>query len=260
MTGKHYETILYEKSGPVATLTINRPDRLNGMTKKMLREAREALTAAAEDRELRVLVLTGAGKTFCPGADLQMVASDSDDEPSNTDDFRVPVILHTMPAVTIAAINGACAGAGLGWACGCDFRFAAASARFNTAFLDVGVAGDMGGPWTLPRIVGAGKARELYFMPDKFDAEEAMRIGLVSRVFPDERFRQDVDAVVQRIAEAAPIALRTMKAHFVEAERMDFAGYIELETAHHLPMFATHDTREAFAAKVEKRKPRFIGR
>jgi 2-(1,2-epoxy-1,2-dihydrophenyl)acetyl-CoA isomerase len=260
MSGKQYETILYEKSGPVATLTINRPDRLNGMTRKMLRETREALTAAAEDREVRVLVLTGAGKTFYPGADLQMVAADSDDEPSSTDDFRVPVLLHTMPAVTIAAINGACAGAGLGWACGCDLRYVASSARFNTAFLEVGVAGDMGGPWSLPRIVGAAKARELYFMPDKFDAQEALRIGLVSRVFPDESFRQEVGAIVQRIAEAAPIALRTMKAHFVEAERMDFASFIELESAHHLPMFSTHDTREAFAAKVEKRKPRFTGR
>jgi 2-(1,2-epoxy-1,2-dihydrophenyl)acetyl-CoA isomerase len=260
MSSTQYETILYEKSGPVATLTINRPDRLNGMTKKMLREARQALTAAADDRELRVLVLTGAGKTFCPGADLQMVASDSDDEPSNTDDFRVPLLLHTIPAVTIAAINGACAGAGLGWACACDLRYAAPSARFNTAFLDVGVAGDMGGPWSLPRIVGAAKARELYFMPDKFDANEALRIGLVSRVFPDETFRNEVGAIVARIAEAAPIALRTMKAHFVEAERMDFGSYIELESAHHLPMFTTHDTREAFTAKVEKRKPRFIGR
>ena len=260
MSAQTFETILYEKVGTVATLTMNRPDRLNGMTKKMLREARECLTAAAEDRELRVLVLTGAGKTFCPGADLQMVASDSDDEPSSTDDFRVPVLLHTMPAVTIAAINGACAGAGLGWACGCDIRYAATSARFNTAFLDVGVAGDMGGPWSLPRIVGAAKARELYFMPDKFDAEEALRIGLVTKVFADSSFREEVGAIVQRISEAAPIALRTMKAHFVEAERMDFASYVELESAHHLPMFLTHDTREAFAAKVEKRKPRFIGR
>ena len=97
-------------------------------------------------------------------------------------------------------------------------------------------------------------------MPDKFEAEEALRIGLVSKVFPDQNFRDEVAAIVQRISEAAPIALRTMKAHFVEAERMDFASYVELESAHHLPMFLTHDTREAFAAKVEKRKPRFIGR
>ena len=258
---QQFETILYEKSGHVATLTMNRPDRLNGMTTKMLREAHEALRAAAEDRELKVLILTGAGKSFCPGADLQLTAAGADaDEGSNTDNFRVPLLLHTMPAVTIAAINGACAGAGLGWALACDLRYATPSARFNTAFLDVGVAGDMGGPWSLPRIVGAAKARELYFMPDKFDAAEAARIGLVSKVFPDETFSNEVGAVVSRISEAAPIALRTMKAHFVDAERMDFAAYIELETAHHLPMFNTHDTREAFSAKVEKRKPRFIGR
>jgi 2-(1,2-epoxy-1,2-dihydrophenyl)acetyl-CoA isomerase len=258
---QQFETILYEKTGHVATLTMNRPDRLNGMTTKMLREAHECLLAATLDRDLKVLVLTGAGKAFCPGADLQLTAAGADaDERSTTDDFRVPLLLHTMPAVTIAAINGACAGAGLGWALACDLRYATPSARFNTAFLDVGVAGDMGGPWSLPRIVGAQKARELYFMPDKFDAAEAARIGLVSKVFPDESFRNDVGAVVNRISEAAPIALRTMKAHFVDAERMDFAAYIELETAHHLPMFSTHDTREAFSAKVEKRKPRFIGR
>jgi len=258
---QQFETILYEKSGHVATLTMNRPDRLNGMTTKMLREAHEALRAAAEDRELKVLVLTGAGKSFCPGADLQLTAAGADaDEGSSTDNFRVPLLLHTMPAVTVAAINGACAGAGLGWALACDLRYATPSARFNTAFLDVGVAGDMGGPWSLPRIVGAAKARELYFMPDKFDAAEAARIGLVSKVFPDETFRNEVGAVVSRISEAAPIALRTMKAHFVEAEKLDFGSFIELESAHHLPMFTTHDTREAFAAKVEKRKPRFIGR
>jgi 2-(1,2-epoxy-1,2-dihydrophenyl)acetyl-CoA isomerase len=258
---QQFETILYEKTGHVATLTMNRPDRLNGMTTKMLREAHECLLAATLDRDLKVLVLTGAGKAFCPGADLQLTAAGADaDERSSTDDFRVPLLLHTMPAVTIAAINGACAGAGLGWALACDLRYATPLARFNTAFLDVGVAGDMGGPWSLPRIVGAAKARELYFMPDKFDAAEAARIGLVSKVFPDETFRNDVGAVVTRISEAAPIALRTMKAHFVDAERMDFAAYIELETAHHLPMFNTHDTREAFSAKVEKRKPRFIGR
>jgi len=169
------------------------------------------------------------------------------------------VLLHAMPAVTIAAINGACAGAALGWACACDFRFAAASARFNTAFLDVGVAGDMGGPWTLARIVGPARARELYFFPDKFDAEAALRIGLVSRVFPDERFRDEVGAVVERLANAAPIALSTLKANFVDAERMDFAGYVALESERHLRMFMTEDTREAFAAKVEKRAPRFRG-
>jgi 2-(1,2-epoxy-1,2-dihydrophenyl)acetyl-CoA isomerase len=260
MSTRNFETIKYEKSGAIATLTINRPERMNGMTNVMLIETGQALAIAAEDRELRVLVLTGAGKAFCPGADLQGVASRADDVALRPSDFRVPVQLHNLHAVTIAAVNGACAGAGLGWALACDFRYAAASAKFNTAFLEVGVAGDMGGPWTLARIVGPAKARELYFFPDKFDAQEALRIGMVSRVFPDERFHDEVAAIAARLAEAAPIALRTLKANFVDSERMDLAGYVALESERHMQMFLTEDTREAFAAKVAKRKPKFVGR
>lgn len=260
MSSTRFETILYEKNGPVATLTMNRPERMNGMTNRMLRETGEALAAAAEDRELRLLVLTGAGKAFCPGADLQLTAARAADDPLTPADFRVPIQLHEMPAVTIAAINGACAGAGLGWAAACDLRYAARSARFNVAFLDVGVAGDMGGPWFLPRIIGAARARELYLFPDKFDAEEALRIGLVSRVFDDAAFRDEVKAIVERLASAAPIALRTMKSNFVEGERVDLRAYIALETERHMQMFRTQDTQEAFKAKVEKRKPKFIGR
>jgi 2-(1,2-epoxy-1,2-dihydrophenyl)acetyl-CoA isomerase len=261
MTQMRLETVVYEKSGAIATLTLNRPERMNGMTNRMVIEARDVLAAAAEDREVRVLVLTGAGRAFSPGADLQIVASEEGRPVDLTaDDFRAAVLLHDMPAVTIAAINGACAGAALGWACACDLRYAAASARFNTAFLDVGVAGDMGGPWTLARIVGPARARELFFFPDKFGAEEALRIGLVSRVFPDEHFSAEVQAIAERLASAAPIALRTLKANFVDAERMDFKGYVSLESERHLRMFTTEDTREAFAAKVEKRKPRFQGR
>jgi 2-(1,2-epoxy-1,2-dihydrophenyl)acetyl-CoA isomerase len=260
VSSTRFETILYEKSGPVARLTMNRPERLNGMTNRMLIETRKALEAAAEDRELRILVLTGAGKGFCPGADIGQVASAAPDDPLTVDDFRVPILLHDMPAVTIAAVNGACAGAGLGWALACDFRFAATSARFNVAFLDVGVAGDMGGPWSLARIVGPARARELYFLPGKFDAAEALKIGMVTRVFPDDRFRDEVETIVKRLADSAPIALSTLKANFVDSERMDFAGYVALESERHIKMFETEDTREAFAAKAQKRKPQFKGR
>ena len=262
MTDSRYQTILYEKTGAIATLTMNRPERMNGMTNRMVSETTRALDAAAADPEVRVLVLTGAGRAFCPGADFQAVTS-ADAPPEDElspDDFRAPVILHDMPAVTIAAVNGACAGAAFGWAAACDLRFAAASARFNVAFLDVGVAGDMGGPWSLPRIVGAARARELYFLPGKFDAAEALRIGFVSRVFADDRFREEVGAVATRLAEAAPIALRTLKQNFVDAERMSFGDYVRIESERHLPMFRTEDTMEAFRARIEKRKPRFVGR
>jgi 2-(1,2-epoxy-1,2-dihydrophenyl)acetyl-CoA isomerase len=262
MTHARYETLLLEKPGAIATLTLNRPGRMNGMTNRMVAEATEALTAIAADPDVRVLVLTGAGRAFSPGADLQAVAS-SDTPPDGElrpEQFRAAVLLREMPAVTIAAINGACAGAAFGWAAACDLRFAAASAKFNVAFLDVGVAGDMGGPWTLPRLLGSARARDLYFLPGKFDAEEALRIGFVSRVFPDERFRDEVAALATRLVESAPIALRTMKQNFLDAERMTFAEFIQLETERHLPMFRTEDTMEAFRARVEKRKPKFVGR
>ncbi len=155
--------------------------------------------------------------------------------------------------------SGACAGAGFGWACACDLRVASETARFNTAFLDVGVAGDMGGPWTLPRLVGAAKARELYFLPGKFDAAEALRIGLVSRVSSATDFEVELQALVDRLDRAAPLALSAMKANFVAAEKMGFAQYVALESEKHTRLFRSNDTAEAFKAFVEKRAPVFKG-
>ncbi len=258
---KSFETILYEAKDGIGTLTLNRPDRMNAMTNRMVRETTEALSAIALDESVRILVLTGAGRGFCPGADLNHFSSGGSrtDDTLTTADFRAALLLHEMPQLTIAAINGACAGAGFGWACACDLRFAAASASFNSAFLKVAVAGDMAGPWTLPRIVGGAKARELYFLPGKFSAAEAQRIGLVARSFPDESFREEVAALVGELASASPTALRGMKANFVEAERLGLADYLELETRRHVQVAAGADAREAFRAFVEKRPPRFSG-
>ena len=260
-----FETILWEVADGVGTLTMNRPDRLNGMTNRMLVEAAELLADVARDDALAVVVLTGAGKGFCPGADLKHYTS-GEGAPGEADvqlrpeHFRVPVMLHEMPQVTVAAINGACAGAGLGWAAACDLRVAARSATFNTAFLAVAVAGDMGLPWTLPRLVGAAKARELSFMPGKFSAEEALAAGLVSRVWDDGSFRAQVDELVGGLAAAAPMALRGLKANYLAAEKVAFGELVSLESERHLRISASRDTREAFAAFVEKRPARFEGR
>jgi 2-(1,2-epoxy-1,2-dihydrophenyl)acetyl-CoA isomerase len=256
-----YQHITYEAANGVATLTMNRPDAFNGMTTRMLRETHLALTAAAADRSLRVLVLTGAGRAFCPGADLKLntTGGGDRDEPDRdaTTRFQVSVLLHEMPALTIGAVNGACAGAGFGWAAGCDIRVAARSANFSTAFINVAVAGDMGLPWSLPRLVGAAKARELSFLCEKFNAEEAQRIGFVAKVWDDAAFRDEVAALVARMAAKSPVALRTLKAHYVAAERMGFGEYIALETERHSRIVTSEDTREAFLAFVEKREPRF---
>ncbi len=251
------ETILFEASGGVGTLTLNRPDRLNGMTNRMLIETHDCLVEVAQRDDVRVLVLTGAGRGFCPGADLKHYAAGEADVASEPRHFQVPVLLHGMPQITIAAINGPCAGAGLGWACGCDLRIAARSANFNTAFLKVASAGDMGGPWSLPRLIGAAKARELYFLAEKFGAEEALAMGLVSRVFEDEHFADEAEAMAEALAASSPHALRTMKQNFLDAERLSFTEYVELETDRHLEVMAHPDAREAFQAFVEKRPPRF---
>lgn len=258
-----YTTIRYEASEGLATLTINRPEDFNGMTNRMLRETYDALSATASDSSIKVLLLTGEGRSFCPGADLNAATSEGNRDVNKAADpveFRVPALLHELPAVTVAAVNGACAGAGFGWACGCDIRVAARSAMFNTAFLNVAVAGDMGLPWSLPRLVGGAKARELSFFSEKFSADEAYRIGLVARVWDDEVFRTEVDRMVERLLSSSPPAIKGMKAHYVAAEHMSFGDYIDLETEHHRKIVVSEDTREAMRAFLEKRKPKFRGR
>lgn len=255
-----FKTVIYEKQGNRVDITLNRPDSLNGITNTMMRELYECVNRAADDAAVRVVKLTGAGRGFCPGADLKVFSSGEPQEENRRAYFHITSILHEMPKVTVAAINGACAGAGFGWACACDLRYASAAATFNTAFLGVAISGDMAGPWLLPRIVGATRARELFFLPGKFDAGEAERIGLVGRVFPAESFQTEVDAIVDRIAAAAPLAVGEMKKNFVSAESMSLREYIELETERHSRTGASRDTQEAFKAFVEKRPPVFQGR
>jgi 2-(1,2-epoxy-1,2-dihydrophenyl)acetyl-CoA isomerase len=263
---KTYETLMVERDGAAARVSLNRPGKRNSIGGPMMVELYGVLSELAADPGLRVLVLRGEGADFCPGADVKHYGgADAGAAPAprafpTTREFNVAVLLHEMPAVTIAAINGACAGAGFGWACACDLRLASETARFNSAFLDVGVAGDMGGPWTLPRLVGAAKARELYFLPGKFDAAEALRIGLVSKVSPAADFEADVGAMVARLARAAPLALAAMKASFLAAEKLGLSDYVALESEKHMRLFQSEDTTEAFKAFVEKRAPVFHGR
>ncbi len=252
-----FETLRYEVDGGLARLTLDRPDAMNGMTNRMVREARDALALAAADPTVRVLVLTGEGRAFCPGADLHHFTEGGADERLTAREFAVTTLLHEIPAVTVAAINGACAGAGLGWALACDLRFMAAGAKLNTAFLDVAVAGDMAIPWSLPRLVGAARARELSLLPRKVDADEALRIGLVARVFPDDEFRSATDELLTALLKKSPTALVGLKQNYVAAERMTLADFVDYEAERHLRIAASADTAEAFRAFLEKREPRF---
>ncbi len=255
-----YETVLYEIDDNLATVTLNRPESLNGITGTLNRELHECMREVAVDERVRVVIFTGAGRAFCPGADLRASTSGERQEPNKKEYFHTTTLLHEMPKITIAAINGACAGAGLGWACACDLRYASERAMFNSAFLGVGISGDMGGPWLLPRIVGATKARELFFMSQKFSAEEAERMGLVLKTFPDETFRDDVREIAERLSKSAPLAIGEMKRNFINAENMPLREYIELETERHTRTGASNDSREAMRAFMEKREPKFEGR
>jgi 2-(1,2-epoxy-1,2-dihydrophenyl)acetyl-CoA isomerase len=252
--------IAWEVSEGVGTLSFNRPEHFNGMTNGMIREFYELLRDVERDPSVAVIILTGRGKAFCPGADLKHYSSGRKDEPLRAENFLVPVLLHEMPQVTIAAINGACAGAGFGYALACDLRYAARGAKMNTAFLDVAVAGDMGVPWMLPRIVGAGRARELSFLPGKLEADEAAAIGLVNAVYEPEALMDEVRQRAARIAAAAPLARRGMKQHYVEAESLSYREFIAIETERHMRISTSVDTQEAFLAFVEKRTANYIGR
>jgi 2-(1,2-epoxy-1,2-dihydrophenyl)acetyl-CoA isomerase len=264
-------TVLYEKDARVATITLNRPDRLNTMGDDLPERALEALERAADDQEVWVVILTGAGRAFCAGGDLGAMAErkTARDRAATTVQGRVEhlrrmmrssQLLHEMPKVTVAAINGACAGAGLSWACACDLRFAATSAKFNVAFRGAGLPGDFGGTWTLPRIVGPAKARELYLLSPRFDATEAERIGLVSKTLPDEELMPHVRSVAEDVAGAAPIAVRQMKANLNDALRLSFSELLDREAARHIAATQTQDHLEAAAAFLAKRPPRFQNR
>ncbi len=255
-----FQTVTFAVADGIGRLTLNRPERLNGITNQMMRELYEILVELPAITAARVVLLTGAGKGFCPGADLGHYSSGEAEAPLAQEHFQLTAMLHELPQVTVAAVNGACAGAGLGWAAACDLRYAARGANFNSAFLGVGISGDMAGPWLLPRIIGASRARELFLLHGKFGAEEAERIGFVSRVFDDEVFRVEVDAIAARLAGSAPLAIRAMKQNFIAAENMSLREYIRIETERHQRTGASEDSRAAFRAFVEKRPAVFQGR
>jgi 2-(1,2-epoxy-1,2-dihydrophenyl)acetyl-CoA isomerase len=260
------DLVLYQQEGSVATVTLNRPDRLNAMTAGLLEATLSALESAAADDATRVVILTGAGRAFCVGGDLAAGLEGINGPPPLTSQtgqlrrfMRTSELLHDMPKITIAAINGPCAGAGLAWACACDLRYASASAVFNTAFLTAAVSGDFGGTWTLPRIVGGAKARELYMLAERFDAAEAHRIGLVSGVLPPDELWPHIRQVGNRIASFAPLALKRVKQNLNDAERLSFQEHLEAEASRHAFCCATHDAIEAAEAFVQKRAPAFQG-
>jgi len=252
----------------VAVLTLNRPDRLNAMSGPMLDAMLEALPRLADDSDVGVVVLTGAGRGFCAGGDVKAMAEGREFGGTTLEDkaqalrsrMEVSRWLHEMPKVTIAMVRGAAAGAGLSLALACDLRVAGDTARFATAFARVGYSGDFGGSWYLTQLVGSAKARELYYTADIVDAPQALALGIVNRVVPDTRLEEETLALAGRLARGPRVAYRYMKRNFNAAESGSLKDSLDLEAWHHTRCGMTEDHREAAKAFVEKREPVFKGR
>lgn len=255
-------------TGSIATITLRNTDRRNALSVQLLQELDEKLARLEADADVRVVVLTGSGRAFCVGADLAAAPETRNlrgdsvvaDTARLRNAARVVERLHEMPQVTIAAINGACAGAGLSLALATDLRIATHGAVFNTAFLTAGLSGDLGAIWFLTRILGAAKARELFLLPGRFDATRAEQLGLVTSVAADGELDQQTHHLATRLAAAAPLAARAMKQNLLDATTQPLAAYLGPETERMVRSFHTDDAREAASAFLQRREPAFAGR
>ncbi len=261
------ETVLLtEVRGRIATMTLNRPDKLNAVTVPLLAEAAVAIKKWSRDPEIGAIVVTGSGRAFCAGGDVSMMAREDGSQTleQKIDGLRdmqeVSWLLYNSPKVTIASVNGFAMGAGLGIALSCDLRIASRSAKFGTAYAKVGYGGDFGTTWLLTRYAGAPKAKELFFLADPIDATEAHRIGLVNRVVEPDALAAETLVVATRIANGPLTSYRYMKANVNLAASTDFRAMLDREPETHLRCGETEDHREGVQAFLEKRTPKFIGR
>lgn len=272
-----FTDILYSLADGVATVTLNRPDKLNAWRGQMEQEVRTAMKLAADDDSVRVIVLTGAGKGFCAGADMGMLQTiQSGDaatsrsavnaaapwDPASNENFQKQYsYFPAVPKPIIGAINGSAAGLGLIMSLYCDIRFAADNAKFTTAFSRRGLVAEHGISWLLPRLIGFSNAADLLYSARVMTAPEAHGMGLVSRIFPAASFHADVAAYAKMLAtEVSPRSLREMKREIWNAQFQSLGQAIDAANADMPPSFKSEDFKEGVAHFVEKRAPKFTGR
>jgi 2-(1,2-epoxy-1,2-dihydrophenyl)acetyl-CoA isomerase len=260
------ENVLIESlEDGLLTLVMNRPEVRNALNPELSQRLLDAVARAELNPDVRAILLTGAGNAFCSGGDVKAMAAGGQQA---TYDQRVRQLrarmevsrlLHQMPKPTIALVRGAAAGAGLSLALACDIRIATPAAKFATAFAKVGLSGDFGGTYFLPRIVGAAKARELYLLGDVLSGEQAMAIGLVSKLFPDEQVEEEARRIARSLASGPTVTLGYIKDNLNLSEHADLASVFDAEAMRHIRCAATEDHKEAARAFVEKRPPVFRG-
>jgi enoyl-CoA hydratase/carnithine racemase len=264
-----YADLLYETDGPVATITLNRPDRLNAITGPMLESLSRALRDADQDRGVRVIILTGAGRGFCAGLDLKDLMSGTGIGSDGGGDLSTarfdlagspPVVLHTVDKPVICALNGPAAGYGMDLALGADIRIAATDAKLAAVFTKRGILPESGGAWLLPRLVGWAKAAEIAFRGMTLGADEALELGLVNHVVEPDRLMASAREMAAEIAANAPLAVQATKRMMRLGLEETFEANVHHVFLQLLPLFRTQDFQEGVKAFIQKREPEFEGR
>ena len=258
------DIVLQHLDRGLLTITMNRPDRRNALNPDMTRGLVEAARRAAEDSEVRAVLLKGAGGTFCVGGDVKAMAVATPrplEERVTTlrKGMEVSRILHQMQKPVVAQVDGAAAGAGLSIALSCDLRIASESAKITTAFAKVGFSGDYGGTFFLTQMLGSAKARELYLMSPVLTAKEALDLGMVTKVVPDAEIDEAAHEVAMTLAQGPSVTLGYIKRNINNAETLSLEACFDAEAMHHSRCGETTDHKEASKAFVEKRKPTFVG-
>ncbi len=257
--------LLYQVAEGVATITLNRPDKLNALSDDMVTDWVAALDEARHDDMVRVLVVTGAGRGFCLGADVGKMEQAGGVTPISVRERleqglqRIPLSLSTFAKPVIAAVNGVAAGAGLDFALMADLRFAASSARMAETYARLGLVPGAGGAWFLPRIVGSAKALEMLWTADFVEAEEALRIGLVNRVFPDAELMPRTLEFARRLASMPPLSVQFIKQAVYQGQAADLKTGLSQITSYLAIARTSQDQAEAMAAFREKRVGHYYG-
>jgi enoyl-CoA hydratase/carnithine racemase len=257
------EHLRFEIADRVATITLDRPERMNAFTFEMIDAWAAALVECRRDDAVRVVIVTGAGTAFCSGGDIVAMQERLDGKPAQRKNElykrvqRIPLALEDLDKPVLVAVNGVATGAGMDLALMGDIRYAAESARFAETYVKVGLVPGAGGAHFLPRLVGVAKALELFWTADFIDAAEAERIGLVNKVLPDAELMPFVRAVAAKIAHAPALSVRLIKRAVQQGLRNDLRSNLDLISSHYAVVTAAPDHREAVEAFIAKRKPVF---